>query len=223
MAYALVLFDCDGTLVDSEYLNILAILDTLKEFGVTNFNMDYALTHFTGLRFSKILSLASQATGVSFPENTRDIYLAKVRELAPIYMKEISGTKDVVRQALSSGKACVVSNGEQNNVVNALRNVGLLEFFDLDHIFTGLMAPNPKPAPDLFLLAAQKMGIEPIKTLVIEDSVAGVSAGVAANMDVWGFCGTHHDAQNHAQKLLELGAKKVFHTMSDLNTALKAA
>lgn len=222
MPFSLILFDCDGTLVDSEYLNNFAVLETLKEFGVSDFDMDYALTHFVGLRFSKILSLASEATGATFPENARDVYLGKVRALAPVYMKEIAGAKDVVHEATTRAKACVVSNGEQNNVVNALRNVDLLDFFPLDHIFTGLMAPNPKPAPDLFLLAAQKMGIAPNQTLVIEDSVAGVSAGVAAGMEVWGFCGTHHDAKTHEARLREIGAAHVFHHMDDLKAALLA-
>lgn len=223
MPPALILFDCDGTLVDSEYLNNLAVLETLKIFGVDAFDMNYALSHFVGLRFSKILSLASEATGKSFPENARDTYLQKVRELAPIYMKEIAGAKDVVREALLHAKACVVSNGEHNNVVNALRMVGLYELFEPSHIYTGLMAPNPKPAPDLFLMAARKMGFEPVQCLVIEDSVAGVTAGVAAGMETWGVCCTHHDADNHAQKLLGLGASKVFNTLKDLRVTLREA
>lgn len=220
MPFSLILFDCDGTLVDSEYLNNFAVLETLKEFGVSDFDMDYALTYFVGLRFSKILSLASEATGATFPENTRDVYLGKVRTLAPLYMKEIEGAKDVVREATTRAKACVVSNGEHNNVVNALRNVGVLEFFDPAHIYTGLMAENPKPAPDLFLLAAERMGVAPAQTLVIEDSVAGVAAGVAAGMEVWGFCGTHHDAAVHEARLREIGAAHVFHHMDDLKVML---
>jgi HAD superfamily hydrolase (TIGR01509 family) len=220
MTPALILFDCDGTLTDSEYMNNLAVLETLKHFGVDAFDMEYALTHFVGLRFSKILSLASEATGAAFPENARDTYLQKVRELAKVHMKVVDGAKDVVELALRRGKACVVSNGEHHNVVNALKMVGLYELFDPSHIYTGLMAPNPKPAPDLFLTAASKMGFEPPQCLVIEDSVAGVTAGIAAGMETWGFCGTHHDQENHARKLLSIGAEKVFHDMADLKAAL---
>lgn len=220
MRPALILFDCDGTLTDSEVMNNLAVLETLKYFGVEAFDMDYALTHFVGLRFSKILSLASEATGAVFPENARDTYLQKVRELAQTHMKAVAGAKDVVELALRSGKACVVSNGEHHNVVNALKMVGLYDLFDPAHIYTGLMAPNPKPAPDLFLMATEKMGVEPSQCLVIEDSAAGVTAGVAAGIETWGFCGTHSDAYNHAAKLLSLGAAKVFHSMPDLQKEL---
>lgn len=220
MTPGLILFDCDGTLTDSEVMNNLAVLETLKGFGVEAFDMDYALTHFVGLRFSKILSLASEATGAVFPENARDTYLQKVRELAQTHMKIVDGARDVVITAKRFAKICVVSNGEHNNVVNALRMVDLYELFDPSHIYTGLMAPNPKPAPDLFLMAANKMGFEPAQCLVIEDSVAGVTAGVAAGMETWGFCGTHHDRKNHARKLLSIGAENVFHDMADLKAAL---
>lgn len=220
MPPALVLFDCDGTLVDSEYLNNLAVLETLEEFGAHGFDMDYALTHFMGLRFSRILELVTQATGQTFPDHIRACFLEKIRVLAPLYMKEIAGARGVIIEAQSRGKACVVSNGEHNNVVSSLRDVGLLELFDPSHIYTGLMAPNPKPAPDLYLMAASKMGVEPARCLVIEDSIAGVTAGLAAGMEVWAFCGTHHDAQAHGQGLLELGASKAFHSMVELKAAL---
>ena len=83
------------------------------------------------------------------------------------------------------------------------------------------MAPNPKPAPDLFLLAAKKSEIKPSKTLVIEDSVTGVKAAIAANMDVWGFCGTHHKPKEQSEELLNIGAKATYFTMDDIKNELK--
>jgi HAD superfamily hydrolase (TIGR01509 family) len=215
MTYSLILFDCDGTLVDSEYLNNLAVLETLEHFGVRKYDMNYALTHFVGLRFSRILSNVTQDTGATFPPNAAKHYLQKVRDLAPHDMKPIAGAQDVVACAQKLARIGVVSNGERNNVLMSLDFTDLRKYFPDDDIFTGLMA-EPKPAPDLYLLAAKTMGFAPSETLVIEDSITGVTAGVAAGMTVWGFCGTHHDQDNHIQTLKSRGAQKVFKTMKEL-------
>lgn len=222
MSFSLILFDCDGTLVDSEYLNNLAVLETLRDYGVHDFDMDYALTHFVGLRFSRILDLVGEKTGTTFPDDARYHYLQKVRVLAPLHMREIEGAKDMVQTAQKYAVTCVVSNGERNNVLNALDRVGLEAFFPESHVYTGLMAPNPKPAPDLFLRAAKEHERSPQDTLVIEDSVAGVTAGLAAGMQVWGGCGTHHAPDAHAALLQKIGAHKIFHSMSEMKDALSS-
>lgn len=216
MPYDLIIFDCDGTLVDSEYLNNLAIIDVLHTCGLTHITMDHALEEFVGLRFSTIMGNITRDTGHVFPKDAAQTYLAKVRELSPIHMKAIDGARAVVLCAQSFADSCVVSNGERNNVLASLDFAGLREFFDDEFIFTGLMAPNPKPAPDLFLLAAERKNIAPSKTLVIEDSTTGVAAALAANMDVWGFCGTHHEPERQAETLREMGAHATYLSMHDM-------
>tara|TARA_R110001592_G_scaffold3525_31_gene20199 strand:- start:14951 stop:15631 length:681 start_codon:yes stop_codon:yes gene_type:complete len=216
MPYALIIFDCDGTLVDSEYLNNLAIIDVLHACGLTHITMDHALEEFVGLRFSTIMSNITRDTGHVFPDDAAQTYLAKVRALSPTHMKAIEGAREVVLYAQSIADTCVVSNGERNNVLASLDFAGLRDLFDDDFIFTGLMAPNPKPAPDLFLLAAARKNIAPSETLVIEDSTTGVAAALAANMEVWGFCGTHHEPQRQAETLRKMGAHATYLTMHDM-------
>lgn len=220
--YDLIIFDCDGTLVDSEYMNMLAIIEVLREFGITKYSMDYALDAFAGFRFSAIIKTIADDTGHIFPPDASQNYLKKVRELKPTHMKSIEGAMEMVRTAQSSAKTCVVSNGERNNVIASLEFVGLKPLFSDDDVISGLMAPNPKPAPDLFLMAAEKAGICPSRSLVIEDSTTGVTGALAAAMDVWGFCGTHHEPEKQAARLLDLGATKVFHKMDDIRELLKA-
>ncbi len=216
VTYSLIIFDCDGTLVDSEYLNTVAIVDILHEFGLTHYSVEQALEDFVGLRFSTILQNITEDTGHVFPDNSAKLYLERVRELAPTHMKHIEGARDLILTAQKSAKTCVVSNGERNNVLSALEFSNLKELFDEEDIITGLMAPNPKPAPDLFLLAAKNANIPLSKTLVIEDSVTGVEAAKAADMDVWGFCGTHHEPKVQAKTLLNIGAHNVYFTMNDI-------
>lgn len=222
MIYGLIIFDCDGTLVDSEALNNQAMLDLIKSFGIHDYDMDYALTHFMGLRFGKIAEMIAAQTGFTFPEDAPARYRARVRELTTAHLSPIAGAADMVREAARQAKICVASNGERGNVLFSLQKVGLLDFFTEQRVFTGLMVENPKPAPDLFLLAAKTLGESPENALVIEDSPAGVQAGLSAGMQVWGFCGAHHAPEKHAQKLEKSGAHAVHLCMDDLRADIAA-
>lgn len=220
--FDLVIFDCDGTLVDSERLNIMAVVQVIEEAGLKGYTGERIFNNYAGVRFSNILQMISEEAHFTFPDDMVQRMLKRVRELAPVHMKMIDGVKDVVRFAQGFADTYVVSNGEHQNVLASLEFSGLASFFPENKIISGRMATNPKPAPDLFLMAAQKAGIASDRTLVIEDSITGIKGGLAANMAVWGYCGTHHDPQDHAEKILELGAKKAFHNMKDLLETLKA-
>lgn len=215
----LVLFDCDGTLVDSEYLNNYAMIQILHGFGLTQYTIEHALREFVGLRFSNIIKTIHNETGFEFPDNAAKLYLSKVAELSADYMKPVDGAREMVLAAQEKFETCVVSNGERNNVLSSLKFVGLDDLFEDEFVFTGLMAPNPKPAPDLFLLAAARKSTVPEQTLVIEDSATGVRAGLAAGMQVWGFWGAHGDVA-YGDHLLRTGAHRVFGTMRDVQNAL---
>ncbi len=216
MRYSLILFDCDGTLVDSEYLNLKAIIDVIQRHGAKNYDVEYGMRHFSGLRFSQIIGTISEKDGITFPEDAKYQFLDRVRELAKTEMKPVEGARDMVNVAEKDATIYVVSNGERTNVLMSLEFVGLKSFFPDERVISGAMTKNPKPAPDLFLLACDKEKTDPSDVLVIEDSVAGVTAARAGGMDVWGFCGTHHDKETHAQHLKEAGAQHVFNTMHDM-------
>lgn len=222
MAYSLILFDCDGTLVDSEYLNLKAILQLMEECGVTGYDVENGMQKFSGHRFSQIIAGIKAETGVTFPDDIVARYLQKVRDLAPTDMQRVEGAKKMVEAAAQQATIYVVSNGERTNVLTSLEFVGLKEHFPDDHVISGAMAKNAKPAPDLFLLACERENISPADTLVIEDSVAGVTAAKAGGMDVWGFYGTHHDKENHAKRLIEAGATHIFTSMQAMQDHFKA-
>jgi beta-phosphoglucomutase-like phosphatase (HAD superfamily) len=100
-------------------------------------------------------------------------------------------------------------------VRRCLTLVGLLNYFD-PHIFSASMVARGKPAPDLFLFAAREMGEKPEDCLVIEDSVHGVTAAIAAGMRVYGFTGASHCRPGHAERLLAAGASATFQHMREL-------
>lgn len=223
MAYDLILFDCDGTLVDSEYLNIKAIITLITEYGVDGYDVTHGLNHFSGHRFSRILDMITKETAFQFPKDAGQRYLEKVRALAKTDMKIIAGVQGMVIAAQENASIYVVSNGERKNVLLSLEFAGLTPYFSDERVISGAMSPNPKPAPDLFLMASTHANISPEKSLVIEDSIAGVHGAVAAGMEAWGFCGAHHDHKGQTLKLLDAGASKVFSTMEEMRTCLISA
>lgn len=221
MSYELIIFDCDGTLVDSEYLNNRATCELLAEQGLARYDMDYAFAHFVGRKFSEILKGITVETGHVFPMNMAQRYVTRAHELIPEFLKPVEGAAALLETARAHFKIALASNGQRDNVIACLKQAGLLDYFGGCPLLAGTDVENAKPAPDIFLRAAAEAGIEPGRTLVIEDSVPGATGGRAAGMDVWGFSGAHQDPAGAAQKLKNAGAVKVYgsliHIAADLS------
>lgn len=208
--FDLIIFDCDGTLTDSEYVNNQALLDVLEESGFTGYTLEHAYAHWVGTTVSNICLAIQMETGREVPADIVPRYIARVSQLQTTALKPIEGAPALVAAAKTKFKICVASNGERSNVINSLVLTGLMPNFTEDTVFTKIQVKNPKPAPDLFLFAAGKMGVEPSRCLVLEDSAAGVMAGVAAGMTTWGITAAAHDPVKQAQTLKSAGADAVF-------------
>ncbi len=213
MKPALTIFDCDGTLIDSELLYNTVISDLLCENGLDHYTPALCLERFTGLTLTDIRAQVEDEHKVDLAAHiTSDIYIGRAQAQMDKGLSAILNADQLVTRSKSLGKICVASNGERSSVIKSLRMTGLYESFDggEDHIFTKIQVKNAKPAPDLFLFAAEKMDVLPKDCAVIEDSVAGVRAGVAAGMYVLGFTGSHHNPAVHALALKEAGAHRIF-------------
>lgn len=220
MDFNLLIFDCDGTLVDSEYLGNLALVQILAEEGLSQYDLDYAFAHFMGMRLKNIFEDIKRETGHVFPSN---IYLrcaARVEALSPQYLKVMPGAEELVAAAARNVKICVASNGQRDTVLSSLTRTGLKKFFADGHIFTAAQVENGKPAPDLFLFAAREMNVPPEECVVIEDSVAGVTAAAAASMRTLGFVNAHQDSPVYRRRLRAAGAGKVFGSLIHIRSAL---
>ncbi len=210
MKYDLVIFDCDGTLVDSETLNNQATLDVLSACGIDGYTLDHAFHHWMGTTYSSIALRVQMETGKILPDNFVQRCIARVAELQDQELRAVKGATDLVETLKAKNvPSCVASNGERTNVINSIRLTGLSKFYDEERIFTKIQVERPKPAPDIFLFAAEKMGTEPGRCVVIEDSEAGVTGGVAAGMTVIGFTGTSHDKTMQEARLKKAGASAV--------------
>jgi HAD superfamily hydrolase (TIGR01509 family) len=208
----LVIFDCDGVLVDSELIfgRVLAECLVAINFPTT---IDEAVTLGFGKNRATLSAAVTIQFGRALPETFFETFAARSaaafeHELSPMAgVKELLETLPVPR--------CVASNGHLGRVRHRLALTGLLPFFD-PHVFSAIQVAHGKPAPDLFLFAADRLGAAPEDCIVVEDSVPGVEAAVAAQMPVVGFCGGSHCPGDHAEQLIATGCSRVFTKMPDL-------
>ncbi len=219
--YDLIIFDCDGTLVDSEYLNNKVTADVLNNIGLTEYTVEKCLEDFAGNSWSNILTMLRERHSIDIPSSIVDDYIIKVQEGMKTTNMEIKGALEFVARCNDKCKIAVGSNGERSNVLQELEVLGFMDLFSEETVYTKIQVKNPKPAPDLFLFAAEQIGnVAADKCLVFEDSPTGTKAGVAAGMEVWGFIGVSHDPETQEKKLLEAGASRVFSDFIHIREAL---
>lgn len=218
MSPELVIFDCDGTLVDSEDLNNQATADVLAELGYPQYDYKFCLNELVGMTMTAVKALIEEREGHKLPDDFIQRFINLVLSRMRDGVRPVPHSPHAV-DVLSKGyKICVASNGERNNVLQSIRSVGLFDYFGEEHIFTKIQVPRGKPFPDLFLFAAEKMGVAPEKCVVIEDSVPGVQAGVAAGMQVIGITAVNHDPENAVKDMKKAGAQVVFHGWPEIIT-----
>jgi HAD superfamily hydrolase (TIGR01509 family) len=207
----LIIFDCDGVLIDSEMLSCRCLQQVLADNGIT-IAVDQILDLFLGRSTAAVLE-HYQESGRLNPEKFSPELAVSVREAFLSALCPIEGVGAVL--GALDVPSCVASSSDFERVSHSLTLTGLAAHFD-ERLFTSQMVKRGKPEPDLFLYAAEKMQTDPRHTLVIEDSVSGVRAGRAAGMTVWGFVGgSHYRARDGRALLTDAGADRVFARMAD--------
>jgi HAD superfamily hydrolase (TIGR01509 family) len=212
---ALVIFDCDGVLIDSEPIANRVFMEQLAAAGLV-MPVEEVMRAFVGRTRAGCLELAGRMLGRPLPAAfgaawDDALYAALEREVKPV-----EGVPELLRDLKLP--CCVASNGERERMTRALRAAGLLRFVE-GRLFTAAEVARPKPAPDLFLHAAKAMGAEPARCVVIEDTPTGIEAGVAAGMRVLGYAGAAHA---NVDAMRAAGAR-LFDRMDALPTLLEAA
>jgi len=209
MPFDLVIFDCDGVLIDSELLSVRADRECLAECGI-ELSIEEILERYTGISFAAVVADLEARHG-RLPADFAD---RRRRRLWPLFDRELQAIPGVsaVIDALTC-KSCVASSGRPDRLRYALSLVGLYDRFH-PNIFSAVEVAHGKPAPDLFLHAAERMGVTPARCIVIEDSLPGVTAAVAAGMTVIGFVGASHCRPGDAARLAAQGAVVVIDDMA---------
>ncbi len=207
----LIIFDCDGVLIDSEILSCRCLSDVLAGYGI-KLGVDQALDLFLGRSVTAVRE-HYEALGHLIPEQFAAELKVRIRAAFLSSLCPVEGVSSVLEDLRIPH--CVASSSDVDRVSFSLSLTGLALHFDT-RVYTSQMVKRGKPAPDLFVYAAERMQVDPHRTLVVEDSVSGVKAGKAAGMTVWGFVGgSHYQSRDGKAMLREAGADRVFGQMAD--------
>ncbi|MEU6555776.1 HAD family hydrolase [Streptomyces sp. NPDC046915] len=213
MRYDLIIFDNDGVLVDSEPISNRLLAAYLTELGHPTTYED-SIRDYMGSAMHRIHDLVLERTGQRLPDEFDDVFHGRVFAAFARELKPVAGVGDVLEKLAADGVPyCVASSGSHERIRVGHRTTGLDRWFEDERIFSSQDVGRGKPAPDLFLYAAERMGVAPERCVVVEDSPLGVQAAQAAGMDVYGFT-----AMTPPAKLA--GAGQLFADMRELSSLL---
>ncbi|MDX2564017.1 HAD family hydrolase [Streptomyces sp. TX20-6-3] len=213
MRYDLVIFDNDGVLVDSEPISNTLLAGYLTELGHPT-TYEESVRDYMGSAMHRIHELVEERSGQRLPAGFDETFHARVFAAFQAELEAVSGAREVLKRLAEAGVPyCVASSGSHERIRVGHRKTGLDAWFPDELVFSAEDVGRGKPAPDLFLHAASRMGVAPERCVVVEDSRLGVHAAVAAGMDVYGFT-----AMTPEEKLA--GAKGFFGAMDELPAIL---
>ncbi len=213
----LVIFDCDGVLVDSEPLSNGVLAEMLSEQGLS-MTVDEARASFQGLLLEQVLAKAERRVGHPLPEAWLQEFVERRAAVFAERLQPVPGAAELVESLLAAGVAvCVASQGRLRKTDASLSITGLEHLFAPAARFSAEQVPRGKPHPDLFLHAARAMGASPGECAVVEDTPSGVLAAVRAEMAVYGY------AADSEPRALELAGARVVMTLAELGPVLAPA
>jgi HAD superfamily hydrolase (TIGR01509 family) len=215
----LIIFDCDGVLIDSETIACRADAACLAEIGIA-LSAEEIMQHYLGISAAAMCADIERRYGGSLPAGFLERLRLRTAAAFEAELKPMAGVEAVLAELRQ--RRCVASSSAPERVRHSLSLTGLLRFFE-PHLFSAAQVARGKPAPDLFLFAAAQMGAMPESCTVIEDSAPGVRAAVAAGMRVIGFVGGSHCRAGHAECLRAAGAAAVAGDMAKLPALVREA
>jgi HAD superfamily hydrolase (TIGR01509 family) len=201
----LIIFDCDGVLIDSEAIACRADAACLAEIGIA-MSAEEIMDRYLGISAAAMCADIEQRHGCVLPPDFAETLRLRAAAAFETELAPMSGVEAVL--AALPHRRCVASSSAPERLRHSLSLTGLLHWFE-PHVFSATQVEHGKPAPDLFLFAAASMGVVPASCVVVEDSVPGVCAAVAAGMRAIGFTGGGHCRPGHAERLRAAGATAV--------------
>ena len=208
----LVIFDCDGVLVDSEVVACRVDAEVLSEAGIPITAAEVA-ERFIGTTMSQMLATLSAEHAVELPPDLVGRLQGRLEAAFERELRPLPGAAELL--AALTLPSCVASSSGPERLAQSLGLAGLADHFG-PRVFSARSVARGKPAPDLFFYAAERMAVAPERCLVIEDSLSGVTAAVAAGMAVTGFTGGSHCGPGHGERLRSAGAAQVVASMAEL-------
>ncbi|MXN66525.1 HAD-IA family hydrolase [Stappia sp. GBMRC 2046] len=213
----LLIFDCDGVLVDSEPISVAVLLEIIGEAGVS-LDEETAYRRFLGRSMATVAGIMHEEFGLTMNAGHLEAMRSRLYERFRRELKPIPGIAEAL--AKIGLRRCVASSSQPERIELSLKVTGLLESLQ-PHLYSASMVKHGKPAPDLFLHAARAMKVAPENCLVIEDSPAGIEAARRAGMRVFAFVGGTHAGPSGLREVTEaLGPDLVFDDMRELPALL---
>lgn len=216
MQPALIIFDCDGVLIDSEVISARTLIIDLARHGVV-VDRPFVARHFLGRSFPTVRAEIYDRLGVQLPDGFEDEYRARLFAAFEMELAAMTGASDML-EALKV-PFCLATSSSPMRLARSLEIAGFDRIF-AGRSFTASEVAHGKPAPDLFLHAAKRMGVDPQDCAVLEDSSTGLAAGLAAGMQVWRFTGGSHLAGADLGLPDELRPHRSFASFAELRTEL---
>lgn len=216
----LIVFDCDGVLIDSERIACGAVADSLCRLGLDT-GLDDILQRYTGVSAGSMYADIQARTGLVVSPPQQQAIGAAVEAALGARVQAMPGVDAVLATLAHQYRLCVASSSAPGRLALCLARTGLARFFGAQ-VYSAMQVARSKPAPDLFLFAASQLQVNPADCLVVEDSTAGVRAAVAAGMRCFGFVGGSHATPALAADLRAQGAAVVFSAMAQLPALLRS-
>ncbi|MDX6568662.1 MAG: hypothetical protein QOH15_1240 [Gaiellales bacterium] len=210
----LVIFDCDGVLVDSEVISNEVLARALTAEGLAT-TLAESRRDYQGLLLADVVSRAQEKLGRALPEDWLERYERNRNEAFHRKLMAVAGAADAVRRITAAEvSVCVASQGKLEKIQLSLQLTGLSNLFRPDTLFSAYAVPRGKPHPDLFLHAATAMKAAPSRAVVVEDTASGVTAAVSAGMRVLGY------AADSDERALSREGAEILHCMEELPSRL---
>lgn len=206
MGVGAIIFDFDGVIADSELLANRVLAETVTGLGLPT-TVDDALDRYMGRRWPEVIAAIGEALGSPLPGGFGEALKAATLARFVTDLSEVQGATAFIR-ATAYLPRCIASSSSPDRLTLSLDRLGLVDDF-AGRVFSAEAVARGKPHPDIFLHAAAQLGVSPSACLVIEDSLSGVRAGVAAGMTVIGLCAASHIRAGHAERLMAAGAAHI--------------
>ena len=211
------IFDCDGVLVDSEIIATQVMVDLLNQHRIP-VDTSYYLQHCTGKTFTGLISSLSNEYGITLPDEFVQLVTAKMETTINKLLEPVAGISNLLN-ALELIPKAVVSNSDLYQIKTSLTKTKISHHFG-EYIFSSQEVEKPKPSPQVYLYAADKLEVNSKNCLVVEDSISGASAAIAAGMEVIGFLGGSHIVKGHEDNLRRIGVKNIAYTAMELEDTI---
>jgi len=214
---SLIIFDCDGVLVESEVIAHQLLAQMMTDLGHPMTTAE-SIQKFAGRSLGDTLSLVEAILGRRVPDHLGQEYGALLLQRLRRDLKPVNGAKEVITQL--AYRCCVASSSSFERIHLSLEVTGLAALFG-SNVFSASQVAHGKPAPDLYLFAARMLAVSPANCIVVEDSALGVTAGRTAGMRVIGFTGGGHTTSDAAEQLAAAGAHPVISSMTELPASVE--